>query len=583
VGDSDETARGRQRSLVSCATLVALTLIFQITTAALAQFPIAPPAFPRPGDERLPLPPFETGPKFELPPPPTPAMPRQLPPGAGVRFVLRAVRIIGNTAIPTAELEREVVPYLGRAIGTADLEEIRLRLTRLYIERGYVNSGAIIPDQRVADGTVTIRIVEGALTTIEVTGLDRLRAEYVAGRLRLAGGPPLNAGTLQDAVQILLQDPLIDRVNAELGPGLRPGESRLDVRVKEQPLLGVSLGLANDRAPSIGGTEGQLQLTFRDLSGYGDLSVFRFDKTSGLQDYTLDAEIPLSVRGTRLHLSAERTEADQVEAPFNAIDVASSNRSYEVGLFHPFYRTPSQTLEFGATFAYRESTTYLLGEPFSFSPGVQDGVSKVSVLRFSQSWTDRGADTVLAARSTFSVGFDGFGATVNPAPLPDGRFFSWLGQAQYARRLAENGTQVILRADAQLAADPLLPIEQFAIGGINTVRGYREDELVRDNGLDASVEFRIPVWRPVLPGREDFDLGPIQLAAFADYGRAWNTGQPTPSPRAISSIGIGLLWNPVPKVHMALYYGYALQNVPTPPSHSLQDYGIHFRLIVEAF
>lgn len=579
--DSGETARDRRWGVARYVVLAALSLHFQISAAALAQSPLVPSGIPRPGDERLPLPSFETGPPFVLPAPPPP-QPREMP-GAGVRFVLRAIRIVGNTAIPTAALEQAVAPYLGRAVATPDLEEIRLRLTRLYIERGYINSGAVIPDQRVVEGIVTIRIVEGALTTIEVSGLDRLRTEYVAGRLRLAGGPPLNASELQDAVQILLQDPLISRVNAALGPGLRPGESRLDVRVQEQPLLGATLGIADDRAPSIGGTEGQIQLTLRDATGFGDLSVFRFDKTAGLQEYDLAVEVPLSVYGTRLRLAAQRTGADQVEPPFNAIDVASNDRTYELGLLQPVYRTPSQLLEFGATLAYRESTTYLLGEPFSFAPGVQDGVSKVAVLRLSQSWTDRGPDTVLAARSILSIGFDGFGATINPRPLPDSRSFSWLGQVQYARRLAEDGTQLILRADAQLAANPLLPLEQFAIGGINTVRGYREDELVRDNGLDASIEFRVPVLRPELPGREDLDLGPIQLAAFADYGRSWYTGQPTPSPRALASIGAGVLWDPVPKLHFALYYGYALVSVPPPSSRSLQDYGIHFRLTYEAF
>jgi hemolysin activation/secretion protein len=251
-------------------------LLFQISSHAFAQPPLAPSGLTRPGDDRLPLPPFETEPPFVLPAPPPP-QPKAMPPGVGVRFVLRAIRIVGNTAIPTAALEQTVAPFLGKIVSTTELEEMRLRLTRLYIERGYINSGAVIPDQRVVDGTITIRIVEGALTTIEVTGLDRLRTEYVAGRLRLAGGPPLNASDLQDAVQILLQDPLISRVNAELGPGLRPGESRLDVRVEEQPLLGTTLAIANDRAPSIGGTEGQIQLTLRDATGFGDLSVFRFD------------------------------------------------------------------------------------------------------------------------------------------------------------------------------------------------------------------------------------------------------------------------------------------------------------------
>ncbi len=67
------------------------------------------------------------------------------------------------------------------------------------------------------------------------------------------------------------------------------------------------------------------------------------------------------------------------------------------------------------------------------------------------------------------------------------KLLAWLGQFQLAHRLWDSDNQVILRADAQLTRDPLLPIEKFAVGGANTVRGYRDNQLVRDNGLVLSV------------------------------------------------------------------------------------------------
>ena len=231
--------------------------------------------------------------------------------------------------------------------------------------------------------------------------------------------------------------------------------------------------------------------------------------------------------------------------------------------------------------AYRRSDTFLLGTPFSFSPGVQNGVSKVTVLRLRQSWTDRSRDQVVALRSTFNFGLPTLGATVNPAPLPDTRFFDWLGQAQYARRLRDDGTELLLRGDLQLSRNPLLPIEQFAVGGMDSVRGYRQNLLVRDAGLDASIELRVPIWQPPSP-TESIDLGPVTLAPFVDYGRSWNVDQPTPSLQFIASIGIGLLWDPVPWVHAAAYYGHALKREAPQPSSNLQDKGIYFRLTIDA-
>ena len=94
---------------------------------------------------------------------------------------------------------------------------------------GYVNSGAIIPDQEVRNGVIEVRIIEGRLVDIVVNGLTSLKPEFVEERIRQGAGPPLNVNDLRTRIQLLLLDPAIDRINARLGPGLRPGEGRFEV------------------------------------------------------------------------------------------------------------------------------------------------------------------------------------------------------------------------------------------------------------------------------------------------------------------------------------------------------------------
>ncbi|MBA2491622.1 MAG: ShlB/FhaC/HecB family hemolysin secretion/activation protein, partial [Gammaproteobacteria bacterium] len=213
--------------------------------------------------------------------------------------------------------------------------------------------------------------------------------------------------------------------------------------------------------------------------------------------------------------------------------------------------------------------------------GAQDGKATATVLRLSQGWINRSLVQVLAARSTFSLGVDALGATMNGGALHDGRFFAWLGQFQLARRLGDSGSQFIFRTDLQLAEDPLLPLEQFAVGGAYTVRGYRENQLVRDNGLVASAEFRIPVLRLPIPRlSRTVEDGFVQLAPFADFGWAENTDIATPDPNTISSLGLGLRWDPSSNLHAEIYWGYGLREIDTL-NEDLQDSGIHFR--VQAF
>jgi hemolysin activation/secretion protein len=225
----------------------------------------------------------------------------------------------------------------------------------------------------------------------------------------------------------------------------------------------------------------------------------------------------------------------------------------------------------------------LLGDPFSFSPGAQNGKSTVTAVRVAFEWTESTAQQVLALRSRFSIGLDALGATIHESSdVPDGHFFSWLGQFQWARRLTSWDLQTIFRLDLQLTTDPLLPLEQIAVGGRFSVRGYRENQLVRDNGLIVAFESHLPLvrrkpWAHVL-----------QLVPFVDFGKAWDHQGATPDPQMLVSVGIGLHWivtlmSPLRwQPQLEVYWGYRLTDVETADDN-LQDLGLHIRFVITAF
>ncbi|HYH23570.1 MAG TPA: ShlB/FhaC/HecB family hemolysin secretion/activation protein [Azospirillum sp.] len=528
----------------------------------------------RPGDARPALPGFTQPHPFELPPPP----PSERPPAiaGGPRVRVTELRVTGNTALSAEELRAAAAPYLGRDMGAAELEELRRALTAVYVRRGFISSGVVLPDQTIRDGVVTMQVVEGRLTAIEVSGLERMNPAYVVRRLERRAGPPLDIDALREGVEALLQDPLIDRLDARLAPGLRPGEGVLALGVREAPLLGGGITVSNDRSPTTGGTGARGDLGLRNLSGWGDQSWFRLARTRGTTELGAAVEMPVTARDTRVRLAVDSIKAEVVEAPFSALDIVSKTRTLEAGISQPVHRTATEAATLDLTFAHRRSENWLLGEPFNFSAEADNGVTTVSVLRAAQSWTTRSTDTVLAARSTLSLGLPVFGAT-RMEGAADGRFAAWLGQVQFARRFGDGGVQLVLRGDVQLASDALPTIERFAVGGLASVRGYRENLMVRDNAVVASAELRLPVAHAALADGGG-DTGAVQVAAFVDAGRAWNRRGDTPGPGSVWSTGVGVLWAPAPGAGVAVYYGHALRDVDLPGPRSLQDRGVHIRV-----
>ncbi len=539
----------------------------------------------RSGDEPFPIPeaqPVRPPPDLVLPPvPPPPEKERKAMPLH--KIFVREIKIIGSTVLPAEEKTEITAPYTNREVSFEDLETLRRALTVYYINRGFINSGAIIPDQAVTDGVVTLKVIEGALTDVKVEGNKWFRSQYVEKRLALSAGPPLNVNSLQDRLQLLQQDTRIRKINAELTPGVRLGESELNVRIEEESPYKVLLTFDNYQSPTVDAERGSITGIHRNLFGYGDIFRAGYGRSEGIDDQIdVSYTFPFTAHDTTITLEYRQNEFTVLEEPFEDLDVVSESDIYGVTIRHPLYRTVQQEFGLSLTGEHLKNETFLLEEPFSFSHGAEDGKYDITALRFSQDWTYRGSKQVLALRSRFSFGIDALNATRSKSDeIPDGRFFSWLAQFQWAKRLGLWDTLLIFRTDVQLSDEPLLPLEQIAVGGRYSVRGYRENLMVRDNGLVTSLECRIPVIRD----RKWADF--IELAPFYDFGRAWNEDRRTPNPKDISSMGIGLRWaltleNPIRlKPRFEFYWGNAFRNADYA-EYDLQDDGIHFQFVMES-
>ncbi|HET9395241.1 MAG TPA: ShlB/FhaC/HecB family hemolysin secretion/activation protein, partial [Nitrospiraceae bacterium] len=75
--------------------------------------------------------------------------------------------------------------------------------------------------------------------------------------------------------------------------------------------------------------------------------------------------------------------------------------------------------------------------------------------------------------------------------LADGDYFYLRGGVQHERQSLW-GLRLFGRLAGQFSVDPLISNEQFAIGGLDTVRGYLDSEQLGDTGFSGSLEVRSP-------------------------------------------------------------------------------------------
>ncbi len=535
---------------------------------------------PKPSETPQPLP--TTRPPTSAPPPsldipPGNPLPLEVPPSSSATFCIKKVEVLGSTVLQSeikdiiAGYEQGKEPKCKATFET--LLEIRSKITQLYIENGYVTSGAFLPNnQSFKQGIVRIQVVEGELERIEISGLRHLRDAYVRQRLERATQTPLNQRRLEEALQLLQLDPVIAQVNAQLTAGNAPGRNILQINLQEAPAFHAGIAIDNSQSPSIGSIQGSVFVEHDNLLGFGDRFSFTYGKTDGLNLYDLSYTIPFNPRNGTFNLRFNNNNSQIIEAPFEDLGIRSESKTFSVGFRQPLVRSPQSEFALGLSLDLRRSQTFLLDDiPFSFSEGPNEGESKVTVLRFSQDWVQRGARQVLAARSQFSLGINAFDATISDTGT-DARFFAWLGQFQWVQQLSPR-LLLVAQLAAQLTPDSLLPLEQFSLGGINTVRGYRENQLVSDNGILGSLELRFPLtYNPQI----------LQIAPFFAVGSGWNNQRANPDPQTIASIGLGVRWQISTTLSLRLDYGIPLVDIANQ-GDSLQDQGFSFSLRYQPF
>jgi hemolysin activation/secretion protein len=472
-------------------------------------------------------------------------------------------------------------------------------INRAFLSAGYLNSGVVVRPS--AAGELKLGLIYGGLTpaaadaspvSVEWLGGDAkgLDADYLRDRLPSAFQRPLNGADLERDFRLLAEDPAILTLNADLRPGDRPGEATLALGVYPQDRSDFYVTAANDRSPSVGGERAAVGGLLRNLVRAGDVLTGEVGETRGLKDAAIGYALPFFSPRTTLSLRAALNDAAVISRPLIPLDIRAQDRSYEVGLIRKVLDTPllpaaepgrwsaARTFSAGLLLTHRLSKTSLQGEPFSFSPGAVGGRSAYTALRITGDYLVRSVDQVFAISLTVTRGLDGTGSDIPGLPGPKPHFDALLAQVNYARRLSDRGLEFRARLSGQFADSLLYSGERFSAGGSTTVRGYRENLILADEGVVGSLELARPIsLSRRAGGARTFDWGAFAVSAFVDGAALRNHIAPQPQ-RPIYSLGAALAWTPSDAISAQVIYGHALTNADFSGAKDRQDRGLSFRL-----
>ncbi len=364
------------------ATLV-LLVVWILSDVVWAQVPLPPPIVPSPTPLPKELPKPEPPVPSILPPAPVPERRGPIP---QLKVFVREIRVQGSTVFKPEELAQVTDPYRDREITSEDIESLRLAMTMLYVRHGYSTSGTLVPDQAIVDGVLTIQVIEGKLSRIDVEGNYWFRSSYFTSRLRLNAGPPVNVHALQERLQLFQTDPRIERINAELRPGETRGESALHVRVAERRPIKAWLEYNNFQAPAVGSNQVLGTIADQNLLGFGDALSVQYGQSFGTDsnahgsginpNFNARYVVPFTPYDTTFAVDYRKVDFTVIESTVKPLDINGKFESIGFTLRQPVFRTPSQEFALALTGQSETFKTSLLGSPFEFQSGSTNGVSR---------------------------------------------------------------------------------------------------------------------------------------------------------------------------------------------------------------
>ena len=486
----------------------------------------------------------------------------------------------GNTVLDPRQIERAVEPYLGPGKTLADVEQARDAVNALYQQAGYQSVHVELPEQQVSGGVVLLKVQQTPIGQLRVVGARNESPERIRERV-----PALAEGRVPDFNQAQKELTALNeggrrQVMPLVREGATPGTMDVDLQVEEKSPWRASASLNNDHSADTERLRLSASLAHDNLWRRGHsatLGVYLAPEDTD-QAKVFSASYTMPFEGTPWSLEAAGYTSDSRVLNAGGQGGAGSGTNvigngHSVGL-KLNYRVPGNSLwwrqlSVGVDFKDTEEDTQLGGEslktPLKYAPIT---LAFVGVRQGESNQTSINTQLVAGTRRLLGYGSsaDDFGQKRYWA---DPSFVAFKADVSNTHSFASDW-QWYARGSVQLTDAPLVSAEQFAAGGMYTVRGYLSAEAIGDYGALANLEWRTPAWS-LWKGTD------VRLYGFADAAYL-RLRQPLPEQTDkynLASAGLGAQMRLGDHLQLRLDYAWPFSDGPVT---SKDDPRLHFNI-----
>ena len=450
---------------------------------------------------------------------------------------IKTVEIQGNVLLPENELVEYIKHLSGGKRTLKELTDAADAVQQAYRDAGYGGVVTFIPPQEFVDGIFIIRVLEGKLADIHI--MNNVRYDEKNILLSLPHLYHHKTPVVKDIdrnLQLANENPAKE-LKVVLESGEQQGEIDAKVRVKEERPLRLLMGVDTAGTPGTGDFRTNVGVQHANLWNRDHIGIFQFQTSPSQPDqvqvYSVGYRLPLYNKFSAVDLFYAHSSVDNVSTTTPAGPLGFTGKGDVAGFRAHHYLSRIGEYDHRVNFGWnwRHFSNNCTVGTFGSAGCNSAANADVTIAPINLGYTGQtmGPKLSWGLNSTISGNPGGSSDAVfnTVRPGAEKHYFVWRLFA-FSNLNLPAGFGLAARVSAQYSPHALVPGEQFgiggggsAMGGIISVRGYREREVIGDFGSFFNIEGLGPNIAQYL-NHEKLRRINLRPLVFFDFGWAGN-------------------------------------------------------------
>lgn len=467
----------------------------------------------------------------------------QIPPKQAkkIKFELSVIELSGNTVYSKPELSDTWSQQLNKTISLKELYAIADRITAFYRNEGYILTQAIIPPQKINNGSVLIKVIEGHVSDVLIEGDMQGRADlFDEWAEKIKASKPLNNSVLE-RYTLIGSDLSGTKVKSIIRPSKTiPGTSEVVLNIEHNKMTG-SFTLDNRGTETSGPYQSSLNVNTNSLfNQFGGLNVSYLVAEQGNELKYLSAQYnhPINSEGLKLNITTNMSESSP-GGTIEQLEIESDNLTFTAGLSYPIIRSRNKNLSVESNFIYRDSKSKTLG--LLQSEDRTRAINLGLTYDYADKWQGVNSLSIKLTKGLNVLDATETGSA-NLSRAEGQSDFTKLNISLSRQQELSNGFSLLFATSIQKTNDALLSSEEFGYGGDQYGRAYDSSTITGDEGFSAKAELKYTNKLPLSA------YNYYQLYTFYDVGSISSNKTTSNTTTAGSSYGAGIRFGITKKV-----------------------------------